>query len=382
MNRASVMKNTLILVAIMAIGSFFYFKVYLPKITFASISPIVQDVNETAFGVGTIEAKEMIVLAPKTTAKVLSLFADQGEIVVKGKALAVMDPSDLLASKEEALMAMKKSQMSLLSQQSLLKDLEAKYTLAHTTLIRYQHLISEGFVAQAELDTAFSAEQSAKAQMENATWQVSLMQADIARNEALVKNSNAKIEDLTLKAPETMVVLSRDAEVGSTVLSGSPVFRLINPNAIWVKIYINERQSGTLHVGQSASITLRSHSSTPYRGHIARIGLESDRITEEREVDIAFDQPQHPLYVGERAEATIELAQHTRVLTLPLLALTTHQGVKGVWLANEGHAHFKPLSFQTISANGLIIVTEGVTEKDTILVPAGRDITEGMRIKL
>ncbi|NCB53901.1 MAG: efflux RND transporter periplasmic adaptor subunit, partial [Epsilonproteobacteria bacterium] len=157
------MKNTLILVAIMAIGSFFYFKVYLPKITFASISPLVQDVNETAFGVGTIEAKETIVLAPKTTTKVLSLFADQGETVAKGKVLAVMDPSDLLASKEEALMAMKKSQMSLLSQQSLLKDLEAKYTLAHTTLIRYQHLISEGFVAQAELDTAFSAEQSAKA---------------------------------------------------------------------------------------------------------------------------------------------------------------------------------------------------------------------------
>lgn len=382
MNRASMMKNTLILVVIMAIGSFFYFKVYLPKITFASISPIIQDVNETAFGVGTVEAKETIVLAPKTTAKVLSLFADQGETVTKGKLLAIMDPSDLLASKEEASMAMKKSQMSLFSQQSLLKDLEAKYHLAHTTLTRYQHLISEGFVAQAELDAAFSAEQSAKAQVENATWQVNLMQADIARNEALVKSSNAKIEDLALKAPENMVVLSRDAEVGSTVLAGSPVFRLINPSSIWVKIYINERQSGALHVGESASITLRSHPSTPYSGHIARIGLESDRTTEEREVDIAFDQPPQPLYVGERAEATISLAQHTHALTLPLLTLTTHQGIKGVWLAKQGHAHFQPLTFQAFSADGLMIVKEGVTDKDTILIPARHDITEGMRIRL
>lgn len=382
MNRASVIKNTLILVAMMAMGSFFYFKVYLPKITFTFVSPRVQDVNETAFGVGTVEAKETTVLAPKTTTKVLSLFADQGETVEKGKTLAMMDPSDLLASKEEALMAMKKSQMSLLSQQSLLKDLEAKYHLAHTTLTRYQHLISQGFVAQAELDTAFSVEQSAKAQVENATWQVNLMHADIARNEALVKSNNAKIEDLTLKAPENMLVISRDAEVGSTVLAGAPVFKLINPNVIWVKIYINERKSGALHVGASASITLRSHPSTTYSGHIARIGLESDRTTEEREVDIAFDQPQHPLYVGERAEATILLAQHTRVLTLPLLALTTHQGIKGVWLANEGHAHFKPLTFQAISADGLIIVKEGVTERDKILLPAGREITEGMRIRL
>jgi len=381
MNRTSMIKNTFIVLVIVAIGSFFYLKVYLPKITFASVSPTIEDINETVFGVGTIEAKEIILLAPKTTSKVLSLFADQGDMVAKGKVLATMDPSDLVALREEAIMSLKKSRMSLLAQQSLIKELEAKYYLAHTTLTRYQHLISNGFVAQAELDTARSADQSAKAQLENATVQIRVLQADVERNEALTQSSNAKIDDLTLRAPMDTVVMSRDAEVGSTVPSGSPVFKLINPQTIWVKIYINERQSGALHVGQSASITLRSRPTTPYHGHIARIGIESDRTTEERDVDIALDHPQLPLYVGERAEATIQLSSHPAVLTLPQLAITTLNGQKGVWIADKGHAHFKPLVLHVSSSNGLIMI-EGVNEKDKVILPAGRDISEGMRVKL
>lgn len=381
MNMASMIKNTVILLVIVAIGSFFYFKVYLPKITFAFVSPMIEDINETVFGVGTIEAKELIRLAPKTTSKVLSLFADQGDTVAKGMILATMDPSDLLASKEEALMSMKKSQMILLAQQSLIKELEAKYHLAYTTLKRYENLISKGFVAQAEFDTALFVEQSAKAQLENATVQIRVLQADVERNEALAKSNNAKIEDLTLRAPADMLVVSRDAEIGSTVTSGSPVFRLINPHTIWVKIYINERQSGALHVGQATSINLRSHPTKSYQGHIARIGLESDRITEEREIDIAFDHPTLPLYLGERAEATIHLSSHPRVLTLPRLTITTVNGEKGVWVGNKGKAHFKPLSLHVSSANGLIMI-EGVNEHDKVILPSGRDIIEGMRVKL
>lgn len=377
----SMIKNIFIVLGIIVIGSFFYLKVYLPKVTFASVSPAIEDINETVFGVGTIEAKEIILLAPKTTSKVLSLFADQGDIVAKGKVLATMDPADLVALKEEAIMSLKKSHMSLLAQQSLIKELEAKYHLAHTTLTRYEHLISNGFVAQAELDTALSAEQSAKAQLENATVQIRVLQADVKRNEALTQSSNAKIDDLTLRAPADMVVMSRDAEVGSTVPSGSPVFKLINPQTIWVKIYINERQSGALHVGQFASINLRSHPEKSYQGHIARIGVESDRTTEEREVDIVLDNLQRPLYIGERAEATIQLSSHPRALTLPRLAITTHNGEKGVWLAKDGHAHFQPLSLHVSNLDGLIMI-EGVSEKDKVILPAGRDMSEGMRVKL
>ena len=382
MNFSSLLKNGLILLALLLAGTFFYIKVYLPTITFTSVSISVQDINETVFGVGSIEAKEVVILAPKTTAKIKSLFADQGDTVTKNQILAIMDPSELIATEKEAKMALQKSKITQLAQQSLIKDLKVKYDLAHKTLTRYQRLSSEGFIAQAELDSALTSEQSLKAQLENVTLQTQVMQADVLRNEAIIQSTEAKMEDLKLRAPQDMLVISRNAESGSTVLSGSPVFRLVNQNTIWVKIYINERQSGTLHVGQSASVTLRSQPSKSFQGRIQRIHVESDRLTEEREIDIALDTPLLPLSLGERAEATIHIASHTQVMTLPALCIVSLNGQQGVWLGKDSKAHFKPLSSLHVkNYNGLIIV-EGFQESDKILLPSGKEMTEGMRVKL
>ena len=381
MNFSPLLKNALIFIALLLVGSFFYMKVYLPKITFTSASVTVSDLNETVFGVGSIEAKEVVILAPKTTTKVKSLFADQGDVVLQNQILALMDPSDLIASKEEAKMALQKSKTTHLAQQSLIKDLKSKYDLAHKTLLRYQHLIAEGFIAQAELDTALSLEQSLKAQLENVTLQTQVLQSDVLRSEAIIQNTAAKMEDLTLRAPQEMLVISRNAEVGSTVTSGLPVFRLINPKTVWVKIYVNERQSGALGVGQTASVSLRSQPSKSFLGRIQRIHIESDRVTEEREIDIALDAPPVSLSLGERAEATIHIARHTNVLTLPQLAITTRNAQEGVWLGNTGHAHFKALSTYGKNANGLVII-EGLKKGDKVLLPSGKEIQEGMRVRL
>ena len=381
MNFTSLLKNGLILLALLLAGTFFYIKVYLPKITFISVSTTICDINETVFGVGSIEAKEVVILAPKTTTKVKSLFFDQGDIVSKNQILALMDPSDLIASKNEALMSLQKSKTTHLAQQSLIKDLQAKYDLAHKTLLRYQHLSTEGFIAQAELDNAISTEQSLKAQLENITLQTQVLQSDVLRSEAIIQSTAAKIEDLNLRAPQEMLVISRDAEIGSTVPAGLPVFRLVNPQTIWVKIYINERQSGALHVGQLASVTLRSKPEKSFLGRIQRIHVESDRITEEREIDIALDAPPLPLSLGERAEAVIHIASHLNVVTLPSLAITTVNGEEGVWLGNGGHAHFKPLSLHVKSSNGLVII-EGLQASDKVILPSSKEITEGMRVKL
>lgn len=381
MNFTSFLKNGLILLALVLAGTFFYIKVYLPKITFASVSVSVQDINETVFGVGSIEAKEVVVLAPKTTAKVQSLFVDQGDVVSANQILAAMDPSELIASEKEAQMSLQKSKATHLAQQSLIKDLKAKHDFAHKTLLRYQNLIAEKFIAQVELDNALSSEQSLKAQLENATLQTQVLQSDVLKSEAIIQSTALKLEDLNLRAPQEMLVISRNAEVGSTVPAGSPVFRLVNPKTVWVKIYINERQSGALHVGQLATVTLRSQPSKKFSGRIQRIHIESDRITEEREIDIALDAPPSPLSLGERAEALIHIARHHNVMTLPQIAITSVDAKEGVWLGNGGHAHFKPLPLHVKRSGGWVIV-EGFHVSDTVLLPSGKEITEGMRVNL
>lgn len=296
------------IVIISVIGGIAFSKMYLFKTTSESVIPKKEQSIENVTGVGTLEAKEIIILAPKTTAKISALYADEGDRVQKGEVLARMELAELIGNKAENSAQIDKSYAQMASQKALIEDLKAKKELADSTLKRYQNLSKGGFITQAELDSAIASAQSAHALLVSA--QEGLMQSrhEIERARGSLHAIEAKISDLILQSPIDGIVISRDAEVGSTIGFGSSVFRLANLNTVWAKVYIDEHQSGRLKVGQKATVTLRSFSNKKFSGEIRRIGVESDRITEERVVYIGLETIPNPLHLGEQVEAEIIIA--------------------------------------------------------------------------
>ncbi|MCK9372227.1 MAG: efflux RND transporter periplasmic adaptor subunit [Sulfuricurvum sp.] len=302
-------KYTIAFIAVALIaGAVIVKKVILPK-----AAPVVAETNTTVraantiHGVGTLEAKEIVILAPKTTAKLQALYADEGDAVQANQVLATMEISELRGNLQESAASIAKSRSQFAASKAVIEDLEAKKSLSDTTLSRYGTLLSGGFVTQAEFDAAQAAQRSASAQLTAAKANLQLSGYDIAKAEAALAAQMAKIDDLTLRSPFEGFVVSRNAEAGSTVGSGSAVFRIANPKSLWVKVYIDERQSGALKIGQSATVTLRSFPEKRFTGEVARIGVESDRITEERVVYIRLRDLTDFLHIGEQAEAEISL---------------------------------------------------------------------------
>lgn len=270
-----------------------------------NVGPSVAKPRTTIYGVGTIEAKEIVILAPKTTSKLLEVYADEGDFVHTSQVLAKMDLSELKSNREESAASIAKSRAQLSSSQAVIEDLKSKKNLADITLERYTTLLKGGFVTQAEFDAVSASARSADAQLKNAQGNLKISLHDIKKSEASLAAQNAKIDDLTLRSPFEGLVVSRDAEPGSTIPSGSAVFHIANPKTLWVKIYIDERQSGALKIGQKATVTLRSFGEKQFEGEVARIGMESDRITEERVVYIRLLNGPEFLHIGEQAEANI-----------------------------------------------------------------------------
>lgn len=271
-----------------------------PKITFVS-------------GVGTLEAKEVVVLAPKTTSKLQEVFADEGDSVSKNQILAKMDISELLGNLQESTATIAKSRSQMASQHAIIEDMKAKKNLADTTHNRYAALLKGGFVTQAEFDSAKASAQSASAQLDSAKATLKLSEYDIEKSQATRLAQQEKIDDFTLRSPFDAVVISRDFEAGSTVGAGVSVFHIANPKTLWIKTYIDERQSGKVHVGQRATVTLRSFSDQKFTGKVVRIGVESDRITEERVVYIGLDTIPNPIHIGEQAEADIDISSPSQL---------------------------------------------------------------------
>lgn len=258
-------------------------------------------------GVGTLEAKEIVVLAPKTTSKIEALFADEGDSVKANQVVAKMEISELQGNMMESGAAIEKSRSIIAVQKAIIEELEAKKTLADVTLERYTTLLKGGFVTQAEYDTAVASQRSAAASIKAARENLKSLSHDSEKSQAALSALKSKADDLILRSPFDGIVLSRNAEVGSTVSSGSPVFRLANPKTLWVKVYIDERQSGAVRIGQKATVTLRTQEFKPLKAHVVRIGVESDRITEERVVYLKLLDESETLSIGEQAEADIDL---------------------------------------------------------------------------
>ena len=98
-------------------------------------------------------------------------------------------------------------------------------------------------------------------------------------------------DNVRLLAPSDGVVISRDAEPGSTVVAGQAVLRLIEPSSLWVKVRLDQGRSAGLAAGLRAQIVLRSNPAQPLAGKVARVEAMSDSVTEERVAQVAFDQP-------------------------------------------------------------------------------------------
>jgi len=139
---------------------------------------------------------------------------------------------------------------------------------------------------------------------------------------------------------------------------------------------------GPIATGQAADVTLRSLPGRSFRGAVARIRRESDRVTEQLTVDIAFAERPERLILGEQAEATIRPAAR-KAAALPLAAVVQSPNGAGAWTVVDGRLRFRRARLGAVDSAGWIEVVEGFSAGDRVVVAPGRlaDLkNEGRRV--
>jgi len=150
------------------------------------------------------------------------------------------------------------------------------------------------------------------------------------------------------------------AELGAVVRAGDPVFTLIDPATIWIQAYVDEERAGQLALEQPGVIRLRSQPAGEFHGTIARIGLESDRVNEERRVWLTCTDCPAQMYLGEQAEVRILIGTRDSALMVPEVAVSGFDGHHGsVWTVQDGRLSRAALTFGARDDRGRIEVTGG-----------------------
>jgi HlyD family secretion protein len=223
---------------------------------------------------------------------------------------------------------------------------------------------------------------SADAAVATADANLSAARQDAQRLAAERAGLRRQRDNVRLLAPAQGVVISRDAEVGSTVVAGQAVLRLIEPSSLWIRVRLDQGRSAGLVEGLQASIVLRSHPSARLSGTVSRVEATSDSITEERVALVSMDTLPPGLSTGELAEVTLKLPATAPVLWLPNPALQRRADQVGVWRIEGGKPRFSAVHIGQTSLEGQVQVLEGLKAGDEVVVHSEKALTDSSRIKV
>lgn len=325
------------------------------------VSQAERDVPVQVFGVGTVEARVQSKIGFKVSGVLVELQADIGDRMAKGAVLARLDSREQGARLARAKAAIEQAEANLQRATANVGKAEANYANAKSINERRQKLAQTNIASVETAQASQAAESAALADLNVANSDVAVARAAIGDAKAQRDQEAATFDFHSLTAPYDAVVVARQKELGSALGSGEPVFTIIDPTSVWVLAYIDESKAGEIRVGEPAEIVLRSLPNRRFQGRVARIEPESDRVNEERRVEVAFEHIPQDFHLGEQAEVyitTVNLAQALLVPEAAIMRLGTNEGT--VWTVEDGHLQQRTVTLGHRLLDGRYEITSGL----------------------
>jgi HlyD family secretion protein len=282
---------------------------------------------------GDIEAHESLLSFKTVQSRIVLLPFDEGATVKEGTILARADDADYRQQVVIAQAALEVQSRQLASiQQSVAA---AKQTIANdyadlsektVDAGRQQSLWLQRATSMQSRDLAVTAQKQSAAALARdqalekvAERNVDLAVADIDSAKTALEMARIVLGYTVLRAPFTGVILVRQAELGESVVPGTPVVTLADLDHVWLRAYINEPDIGKVRLGQRVTVTTDSYPGKIYRGRISFIASQAEftpksvethaeRVTLVYRLKIDLENPSHELVPGLPADAHIMLA--------------------------------------------------------------------------
>ena len=118
---------------------------------------------------------------------------------------------------------------------------------------------------------------------------------------------------------------------------------------------------------------------------MARLGRESDRVTEELEVDVAFTPPLKNFRLGEQSDVYIMTETRKGVPSIPSAALVTKEKKRGVWIVENGRLRFKPVTVGIEDRRNFREIVDGLDGSERVVVAPPQEMakfSDGMKVRV
>lgn len=332
---------------------------------------------------GYLESRQQAKIGARGTGRIETLNVDEGMRVKKGDILAILEHADMDASLAAAKAA-------VLQAQAQVSEHEVDIERMKADLDRVAELIKSRAAAEQRYDEVRFLHAAAVAKRES-------LVAAVALAEARVREAEQMIENMYVRAPFDGTVISKDAELGESILPGGlgegsgrgSVVTIADLEHLEVDSDVKEDYISRVKIGQGAEVAVDAVPSRRYTGKVRKIIPMGDRARATIKVKVEIVDADAALF-PEMSSTVYFLPDETgevkdvpeRRIFCPSDALVTEGEVTFVWLVDEEERLRRVDVTAGVENDGRTEILKGLSGAERVVARPAAELRSGQLVKV
>ena len=271
------------------------------------------DILSTVTATGELNALNVVEVGTQISGTVQEIYVDFNSPVKAGQLVALIDPSVLQLTLNEAQANLAAAQASVASAQASLRNSERE-------LARNRELYNRKLIARSTVDTSETDVALKRAALQEA-------RSKVNQNKASLEKARTNLNYTKITSPVNGVVIDRQVDAGQTVaasMQAPTLFKIARDlTQMQIETKVDEADIGTVKEGQNVTFRVDALPDETFSGKVVQVRIApktSDNVVTYT-VIIHISNPDLKLKPGMTANVSIETASAKNVLRIPVAAL-------------------------------------------------------------
>lgn len=288
---------------------------------------------------GSVQANESVKITSVVQEKIKNIKFKEGSIVSKGSVLV-----ELFNDEEMAV----------------LKQAKAEFEESVLNYERTQKLTKEGNASQALLDKRLKEKK---------------------KLEGKVEEILAQIRDLTISAPFDGVISTKNFSEGSFVKPGDIIANLYDIDSVKIEVFVPEKYSNIINKDRNITVNSLGNNGRNFSGYVYAIDPYIDTETRTfRLIGLIENNEDYILKPGMMVNVKIVLDSR-KALSVPEGSIVPESNDTFVYIINKNSKAIKTKVKTGKRKDGLIEITNGITEDSLVIYEGTNKIKSGSKVK-
>jgi RND family efflux transporter MFP subunit len=318
---------------------------------------------------GYLESRRQARIGARAAGRIDNVTFEEGDRVDKGEILAELEHRDMDASLAAAKATVARAKAALEEQKVTIKQ-------ATTEKDRVEDLWRSRSISESEYDLA-------RFTLESAVARLNSMAAEVVLAEAQADQTEQLRENMFIRAPFAGTVISKDAELGESILPGGmgggsgrgSVATIADLNHLQIECDVQEDFISRVKEGQEAEIAIDAVQDKKYHGRVRKIIPMGDRARATIKVQVEIDDADELLF-PEMAGTVFflpsteqpDVTDEPRYFCNSSALTTDEQGQQYVWVVDAKKQAARIPVEAGEEKDGRIEILSGVTGKERVIV--------------